>query len=244
VIKVLAVDDSALMRRLIAELFAEEDEFDVSFARNGVEALAMLHEQQPDVVTLDIHMPKMDGLACLDRIMVERPCPVVMFSSLTADGARETVEALSLGAVDFVPKPSGAISLKLDEFGPLLIDKVRAASKARLARTHRLAERVRLRSGVVAPPPKRVAAPRITRRRPVFNGEAGRVVLVGCSTGGPSPCRPTFPGRSWWRSTCRRVSPAPWRAGSIASAPCRSPRCPGRHPCFPAASMSGEATPT
>ncbi|OJU09303.1 MAG: chemotaxis response regulator protein-glutamate methylesterase [Caulobacterales bacterium 68-7] len=184
-IKVLAVDDSALMRRLIAELFAEEDEFDVSFARNGVEALAMLHEQQPDVVTLDIHMPKMDGLACLDRIMVERPCPVVMFSSLTADGARETVEALSLGAVDFVPKPSGAISLKLDEFGPLLIDKVRAASKARLARTHRLAERVRLRSGVVAPPPKRVAAPRITRRRPVFNGEAGRVVLVGCSTGGP-----------------------------------------------------------
>ena len=82
-IRLLAVDDSALMRRLIGEVFAEEDEIEVSFARNGVEALALLHALKPDVITLDIHMPQMDGLACLDRIMIERPCPVVMFS---ADG--------------------------------------------------------------------------------------------------------------------------------------------------------------
>jgi two-component system chemotaxis response regulator CheB len=137
VIKVLAVDDSALMRRLIGEVFADEGDFEVSFARDGVEALAVMGERRPDVITLDIHMPQMDGLACLDRIMLERPCPVVMFSALTAEGARETVEALSLGAVDFVPKPSGAISLKIDQFAPVLVDKVRAAGRARQAAQRR-----------------------------------------------------------------------------------------------------------
>lgn len=184
-IKVLAVDDSALMRRLIGEVLAEEQEFEVSFARDGVEALAMLHENRPDVITLDIHMPQMDGLACLDRIMVERPCPVVMFSALTAEGARETLEALSLGAVDFIAKPGGAISLKIDEFAQTLIDKVRAAATAKLARSHRLAERVRLRAG--GPPlvrPARPAPARRTNRKPLAAAK-GRLVLVGCSTGGP-----------------------------------------------------------
>jgi len=187
VIQVLAVDDSALMRRLIGEIFAEEADFDVRFARDGVEALAMLHESKPDVITLDIHMPQMDGLACLDRIMLERPCPVVMFSALTAEGARETVEALSLGAVDFVPKPSGAISLKVDEFAPMLVSKVRAAATARLARSHRLTERVRMRSGgTLVRRPVRAAAPATPRAVPKVPEEAqGRLVLVGCSTGGP-----------------------------------------------------------
>lgn len=189
-IKLLAVDDSALMRRLIGEVFAEEEEFEVSFARNGVEALAMLDDIKPDVMTLDVHMPQMDGLACLDRIMIERPCPVVMFSALTADGARETLEALALGAVDFISKPTGAISLKVDEFGPVLIEKVRAASRARLARTHRLSERVRLRGGgAVAPRRSRlVAAPSKAKRLrlpPVASDGQEKVVLIGSSTGGP-----------------------------------------------------------
>ena len=189
-IRLLAVDDSALMRRLIGEVFAEEDEIEVSFARNGVEALALLHALKPDVITLDIHMPQMDGLACLDRIMIERPCPVVMFSALTADGARETLDALSLGAVDFVAKPGGAISLKLDEFGPVLVDKVRAASRARLPRAHRLSERVRLRSGGAVPQPRSrpVARPPTARRpglAPVTGEGPEKLVLVGCSTGGP-----------------------------------------------------------
>lgn len=186
-IKVLAVDDSALMRRLIGEVFADEDDFEVTFARDGVEALAVLHECRPDVITLDIHMPQMDGLACLDRIMLERPCPVVMFSSLTGEGARETVEALSLGAVDFIPKPGGAISLKVEAFAPILIAKVRAAATARLARTHRLAERVKLRSeGIV--PTRLVRAPTTIKPRPVrktASDAKARLVLVGCSTGGP-----------------------------------------------------------
>ena len=74
-IKVLVVDDSALVRKLFGRVLSQDADFDVQFARNGVEALAQLEEFRPDVVTLDVQMPQMDGLACLDRIMVQRPCP-------------------------------------------------------------------------------------------------------------------------------------------------------------------------
>lgn len=80
-IKVLVVDDSALVRKLFLRVLSGEPDMDVSFARNGREALAQLGEFAPDVITLDINMPEMDGLTCLDRIMIERPCPVVMVSS-------------------------------------------------------------------------------------------------------------------------------------------------------------------
>ena len=86
-IKVLVVDDSALVRKLLGQVFAAEDDFEVRVARDGLEALDQLKAFQPDVITLDIHMPQMDGLACLDRIMLERPSPVVMVSTLTAEGA-------------------------------------------------------------------------------------------------------------------------------------------------------------
>ncbi len=79
------------MRKLLGKIFSTEADFEVQFARNGLEALALLDVFKPDVVTLDIHMPQMDGLACLDRIMVEHPCPVVMVSSLTAEGAETTL---------------------------------------------------------------------------------------------------------------------------------------------------------
>src|SRR5690348_11603871 len=98
---------------------------------------------QPDVITLDVQMPQMDGLACLDRIMVERPCPVVMVSSMTAHGADATLEALKLGAVDFVLKPAGAVSLSIETFGPQLIAKIRAAAVAKLRNSSRLRERIR-----------------------------------------------------------------------------------------------------
>ena len=193
-IKVLAVDDSALMRRLLGNVFQSQEDFKVVFARDGVEALARLHEFQPDVVTLDIHMPNMDGLACLDRIMVERPTRVVMVSAVTETGAEQTLEAMQLGAVDFITKPDGALSLAMDDFGPILIEKVRSASKARLRASLRLTERVRLRAGAAAEDGMLSALQfRMPRPSPVTGshcaerayGPFDRVVVVGSSTGGP-----------------------------------------------------------
>lgn len=171
------------MRRVLGEAFRQEGGFEVAFARDGVEALAQLHAFRPDVVTLDVQMPRMGGLACLDRIMVERPCPVVMVSSLTTEGAEATLEALELGAVDVVPKPQGAISLRIDEFAPLLIEKVRAASTARVRSSHRLAERLRARRAVTSPPQRATRPGRPWR--PLAPGEAPGVVIIGTSTGGP-----------------------------------------------------------
>src|SRR5436190_20020184 len=126
------------MRKVLGQILAREPDFVVAFAPNGLEALDKLSSFEPNVVTLDVHMPQLDGLACLDRLMVERPCPVVMVSSLTAADADATLEALRLGAVDFVAKPSGAVSLHMDEWGPQLVAKVRAASTAKLKSSLRL----------------------------------------------------------------------------------------------------------
>ncbi|HLB99532.1 MAG TPA: response regulator, partial [Acetobacteraceae bacterium] len=134
------------MRRLLGNLFAQRSDFEVAFARDGLEALDRVHDFAPDVVTLDINMPHMDGLACLNEIMLVRPCPVVMLSSLTEAAADVTLQAMALGAVDFVAKPDGAISLSMDELGPRLVAAVRAASRARVRGTLRLTERVRLRA--------------------------------------------------------------------------------------------------
>ena len=182
--KVLVVDDSALMRKLLGQIFAGESDFVVQFARNGLEALDLVQSFSPDVVTLDIHMPQMDGLACLDRIMVEHPCPVVMVSSLTADGADATLEALRLGAIDFVAKPEGAISLHIDELRADLVGKVRAAAGARLKSSARLKERVRHRMGVNAAALRGPGRARAVHPAPARASGEG-LVLVGTSTGGP-----------------------------------------------------------
>ena len=185
-IKLLVVDDSALMRKLLGSVFDAEADFEVRFARDGMEALELIRDFAPDVVTLDIHMPQMDGLACLDRIMVESPRPVVMVSSMTAAGAETTLEALRLGAVDFIPKPDGAISLRMDELAPRLVEKVRAAAGARLRTSLRLKERVRHRIGAAAPPRRRASAAAGTDTGDEAEPLSGDgLVLVGTSTGGP-----------------------------------------------------------
>ena len=181
-IKVLVVDDSALVRKLLGQVFSAEPDFETAFARDGLEAMDQLGAFAPDVITLDIHMPHMDGLACLDRIMVERPCPVVMVSSLTAAGAETTLEALRLGAVDFIAKPAGAVSLHIDEWAPPLVEKVRAAAGARLRSSLRLKDRVRHRIGAT-PVPRRRAKPSHHPQSPAATGDG--LVLVGTSTGGP-----------------------------------------------------------
>ncbi|MFZ0266125.1 protein-glutamate methylesterase/protein-glutamine glutaminase [Caulobacter sp.] len=183
--KLLVVDDSALMRRVLGEVFQNEDGFEVAFARDGVEALQLMHAFKPDVITLDVQMPRMDGLACLDRIMVERPCPVVMVSSQTAEGADATLEALELGAVDFVTKPGGVVSLAIDDFGPLLADKVRSAAVSRVRRTHRLAERLRARREALTAPKPPPASKAAQTWRPAPAGSPPGLVIIGTSTGGP-----------------------------------------------------------
>lgn len=175
-IKVLVVDDSALMRRRIADILTAAG-FAVVTAVNGADALERLADERPDVVTLDITMPGMDGLACLDRIMVEHPTPVVMVSALTAGGADATLEALRLGAVEAVQKPStggpGAIA---DE----LVETVRAAAAARLRRTRNLSQRLRhVRARIAGTDFVAEPAPAATD-----DGPSG-LVLVGVSTGGP-----------------------------------------------------------
>lgn len=188
-IKLLLVDDSPLMRRLLADIFSDAGDFEVEIARDGSEALDKLISFSPDVVTLDIHMPGMDGLACLDRIMLLRPVPVVMVSSLTAAGADETLEAMALGAVDFIPKPRGAVSLEIGAVADALVEKVRAAASARISRTVRLRDRVRAQaSGTLLQPARRAraSAPPLVRcatAGPLAGDDL--VVLVGCSTGGP-----------------------------------------------------------
>lgn len=176
------------MRRLLGGVFAAEGDFEIAFARNGVEAMEQLHAFRPDVITLDVNMPEMNGLACLDRIMLERPCPVVMVSSLTEAGASVTLEAFALGAVDFVTKPHRAISLEMETLAPRLVETVRAASRARLPSSLRLAERVRLRSGLGQAPAAREPRPRSpaspTRRR-IKAAPVHGLVLIGVSTGGP-----------------------------------------------------------
>ncbi|TWB12238.1 two-component system chemotaxis response regulator CheB [Nitrospirillum amazonense] len=204
--RLLIVDDSALVRRLLGDLFTAAGDFEVAFARDALEALAQLRQFNPDVITLDVHMPQMDGLTCLDQIMVEQPRPVVMVSSFTEAGAEVTLEAMALGAVDFIQKPDGAISLKMDQLGPGLVDKVRRAAGARLRRSHRLAERLRRQAGAIeagrldiGPVPQGALAP-AKRARPLTDDPPQKVegvaptaerqalpglVLIGCSTGGP-----------------------------------------------------------
>lgn len=194
-IKLLVVDDSALMRKLLGAVFAAEGDFELRFARNGVEALEEVKAFAPDVVTLDVHMPEMDGLACLDRIMIEKPCPVVMVSSLTEAGADATLEAMRLGAVDFVAKPNRAMSLEIDALAPHLVAKVRAAAGARLRRSLRLTERVRMRVGRAgeahaalrhaAGAPRPRAAVRAIPSVAAAPGPVQGLVLIGTSTGGP-----------------------------------------------------------
>lgn len=212
VIKVLIVDDSALMRRLLGDILRAHDDIEPAFARDGREALQRLHAFRPDVVTLDVTMPEMDGIACLDRIMVERPCPVVMLSALTEAGAAVTLEALALGAVDFVVKPAGAISLAMAGLAPLLVGKIRMAAKARVRQSARLTERVRRRAH------DRLAfqlAPAAPAESPRPARAAEGAVLVGTSTGGPAALDvllPALPAAFGWPVLVAQHMPAAFTA--------------------------------
>ena len=201
--KVLVVDDSALMRRLLSAVLTQAG-WSVAAARNGREGVEQLLEWQPDVVTLDINMPEMDGLTALSLMMQARPTPIVMVSSLTEKGAQATMEALALGAVDFIAKPGGTISLSIDDIQALLLEKVRTASRIRL-RPGRPAAAMPApvqrapRPALARPAP---ASPRTTTSAPAsaspapLRGGMGRcpgLVLIGISTGGPRTLEDVLP---------------------------------------------------
>lgn len=201
--KVLVVDDSALMRRLLSAVLTQAG-WTVAAARNGREGVEQLLEWQPDVVTLDINMPEMDGLTALSLMMQARPTPIVMVSSLTEKGAQATMEALALGAVDFIAKPGGTISLSIDDIQALLLEKVRTASRIRL-RPGRPAAAMPApvqrapRPALARPAP---ASPRTTTSAPAsaspapMRGGMGRcpgLVLIGISTGGPRTLEDVLP---------------------------------------------------
>lgn len=186
-IKLLIVDDSALMRRHISAQFQAEGDFEIRIARNGVEAVKENLDFRPDVVTLDINMPEMDGITALSLIMAERPVPVVMVSSLTEQGAIATFEALNLGAVDYIAKPGGTISLSIDAIRKELVAKVRAAVRAKIKNkkggSNGPIQRVRTERHVASPRP-------VLLRRGLANQG---VVVVGVSTGGPRTLEELLP---------------------------------------------------
>jgi len=181
--RVLVVDDSAFMRKVICDMIAQDDSLEVvGTARDGLDALEKIAQLRPDVVTLDVEMPRKNGLETLRDLMKSQPVPVVMLSSMTQSGAKATIEALALGAVDFVAKPSGPISLDIEQVQDELVGKIKAAALARVQRG------MGLRRPLVKAKTRRPARKITEFSRPAVSGSGTRprtVLAIGASTGGP-----------------------------------------------------------
>ncbi|MBK7263648.1 MAG: chemotaxis response regulator protein-glutamate methylesterase [Rubrivivax sp.] len=177
--KVVVVDDSALVRGLLAEIINRQPDMHcVGAAADPLVAREMIRNLDPDVITLDIEMPRMDGIDFLSRLMRLRPMPVVMVSTLTERGAEVTLRALELGAVDFVSKPKIGIADGLRQLGDDITDKIRTASKATVRRLAAPAASalVGASSPQAAPPPMG----RLTTEK---------IIFIGASTGGTEATR-------------------------------------------------------
>nr|MDP9148110.1 chemotaxis-specific protein-glutamate methyltransferase CheB [Acidobacteriota bacterium] len=171
-IKVLVVDDSALMRKLIPTILARDSQIEVvGTAMDGAFALKKIEELHPDVVTLDLEMPRMDGMETLRLIMKSAPVPVILFSTHSKEGAYATFKALALGAVDFVAKPKDAAVGHLDAIADELIEKIKAAK--------RVAGR-RLTTGNAG------SAPVVQKKNVPAAVPPNRIIAIGISTGGPN----------------------------------------------------------
>jgi two-component system, chemotaxis family, protein-glutamate methylesterase/glutaminase len=173
---VLIVDDSALVRKQLSELIVDNLGFDVEFAKNGKEAVDMASAKDYDVITMDINMPVMDGLTAVGEIMKNNPTPILMVSSLTSENASTTMEALELGAIDYITKP-GTMNIGRRENSVDILDKVEALSKiSRRRLSRRVTRRPVTEKSVVA------------QRVPHSTGESKsirKIILIGASTGGP-----------------------------------------------------------
>jgi len=181
-IRVLVVDDSAFMRKVIANMLSSDSRISVvGTARNGSEALAQVKALKPDVMTLDIEMPGLNGLDVLRHVMEEMPLPVIMVSSLTEEGAKETLTALDLGAVDYIPKQLQGSVVNIMTIQQDLIEKVVMAQKVgpKLAQFGRRASREHPISPIL-----HLAG---------SSGRGNRMVAIGCSTGGPKALQEILP---------------------------------------------------
>lgn len=182
-IKVLCVDDSALIRSLMTEIINGQADMAVcATAPDPLVARELIKQHNPDVLTLDVEMPRMDGLDFLEKLMRLRPMPVVMVSSLTERGSEITLRALELGAVDFITKPKVGIREGMLEYAEKLADKVRAAARAR----------VRARTAAPAPSAAAGAASAALAHAPMLNNpliSTEKLIIVGASTGGTEAIR-------------------------------------------------------
>ena len=209
-IRVLIVDDSAFMRKVLVSIFTSDPQLEVvGEARDGKEAVSLNETLRPDVITMDINMPHVDGLQATELIMSSNPKPILVVSSESRDGADITLKALELGAIDFVAKPSSGIDLDMNTVRDELLRKLKMVSKVRVVRT---ATRSKLQHEIAASAPRTEPAvtpsasaqARVEPPAPFGTGKpAGKfpVVVVACSTGGPAtlmkfaPMFPqTFPG--------------------------------------------------
>jgi two-component system chemotaxis response regulator CheB len=171
-IRVLVVDDSALMRKLIPQLIEQDNELHViATAMDGAFALKKIEEYRPDVITLDLEMPRMDGIETLRQIMRQHPVPVVVVSAHTRQGAATTFKALNMGAFDFIAKPRDVLADGMQEIASDLVQKIKAAAANPFRRR------------AVPPPGAHAGKP---KRSPATLVPASRVVAIGISTGGPN----------------------------------------------------------
>jgi two-component system chemotaxis response regulator CheB len=192
--RVLVVDDSAFMRKVLENIFNADDQLTVAgHAKDGREAVALAESLKPDVITMDINMPHVDGLQATAEIMTTNPRPIVIVSSESREGAASTLKALELGAIEFVAKPSSGVDLDMQSVKEDLLRKVRMAAKVRVVRTaSRLASTLQSNgSGASATKPAAVAKP-----APSASGldQKFPVVVLAASTGGPATVMRLAPG--------------------------------------------------
>jgi len=203
-IRVLVVDDSPFMRKALERMLQAPDIQVVGTARDGLDALEKIPQLDPDIVTLDVEMPRLDGLGCLKRIMAEMPRAVLMVSSLTQEGAQATLEALALGALDFIPKETSLASPSILQIQQDLQEKVRKLArsprfrKSRPAPSQAPAGAALLGSGHAAPAPLAPVPPPVHQALAVARlgslaGPKAELLAIGCSTGGPKALQDMLP---------------------------------------------------
>src|SRR5436305_10133651 len=203
-IRVLIVDDSAFMRKVLQGILAADPQLEVcGEARDGRDAVTQAEVLKPDVITMDINMPHMDGLQATEIIMSSNPRPIVVVSSESREGAEVTLKALELGAIDFVAKPTSGVDLDMSSVRDELVRKLRVAAKVRVVRTasrtklgHEVASSVPRSEPGSAPAPKSEDSKSNSSPAPARSQNKFPLVVIAASTGGPATLMkfcPLFP---------------------------------------------------